>query len=115
MFPGDANLSKRLSTEGIAGDIRQADLLRPLASRLTARSDTFRIRSYGEVRTMDGSGIAGRAICEAVVQRLPEYVNAADNEPWDEISDAAGLDPINQQFGRRFKIVQIRWIQPATL
>jgi len=115
LFPGDANLAKRLSTEGIAGDIRQADLLRPLAPRLTARADTFRIRSYGEVRSMDGSRIEGRAICEAVVQRLPEYVNAANNEPWDEISNAAGLDPINQQLGRRFKIVQIRWIDPGTL
>ena len=114
LFPGDADLSQRLSTEGIAGDIRQADLLRPLAPRLTARADTFRIRSYGEVRSMDGSSIEGRAICEAVVQRLPEYVSAADNEPWDEIS-GVGLDPINQQFGRRFKVVQIRWISPATL
>jgi hypothetical protein len=114
LFPGDADLSQRLSTEGIAGDIRQADLLRPLAPRLTARADTFRIRTYGEVRSMDGSRIEGRAICEAVVQRLPEYVSAADNEPWDEIS-GVGLDPINQQFGRRFKVVQIRWIDPATL
>lgn len=115
LFPGDADLSQRLSTEGIAGDIRQADLLRPLAPRLTARSDTFRIRSYGEVRSMDGSSIEGHAICEAVVQRLPEYVSAADNEPWDEITDAGGLHQVNQQFGRRFKIVQIRWIHPATL
>jgi hypothetical protein len=115
LFPGDANLIKRLSTEGIAGDIRQADLLRPLAPRLTARADTFRIRSYGEVRSMDGSSVEARAICEAVVQRVPEYVSAEDNEPWDEVSGATGLGLLNQKFGRRFKVVQIRWISPATL
>ena len=71
---GDADLSDRLTTEGIAGDIRQADVLRALAPRLSARTDTFRIRSYGEVRDADDKIIAS-ATCEAVVQRLPEYVD----------------------------------------
>ena len=32
---------------GIPTDITQADLLRPLAPRLSARTDSFRIRAYG--------------------------------------------------------------------
>ncbi|MFK7911109.1 MAG: hypothetical protein AB8F34_11005, partial [Akkermansiaceae bacterium] len=113
-FAGDADLTNRLSTEGIAGDIRQADLLRPLAPRLNARSDTFRIRAYGEVRSKDGSRILASATCEAIVQRLPEYLDPTD-APWDEATNpinpsATKLSLTNQQFGRRFKIVQFHWL-----
>ena len=75
---------------GIPMDITQADILRPLAPRLTARADTFRIRAYGEVRGSDDNTVVSRATCEAVVQRVPEYVDPnvnpetgiAENEPW---------------------------------
>lgn len=112
-FAGDADLSGRLSTEGIAGDIRQADLLRPLAPRLSARSDTFRIRGYGEVRSADGTTILAQATCEAVIQRVPEYLDPTD-EPWEEGGDSANptLTAINEKFGRRFKVVQFRWLAP---
>lgn len=110
------------STTNIPGDLTQADLLLPLAPRLTARSDTFRIRSYGEVRSLDGNSIVSRAICEAIVQRVPEYVdpltNAGDNEPWDEAINPVTLAPssnfndINKTFGRRFRVVQLRWLSP---
>jgi hypothetical protein len=107
---GDADLSNRLTTEGIAGDIRQADILRALAPRLSARTDTFRIRAYGEVQDADGNVIAS-ATCEAVVQRLPEYVDTeddpADNEPWDEGNT---LNATNQIYGRRFEIRSFRWL-----
>ena len=72
---------------GIPGSVTQANVLRNIAPRLTARSDTFRIRGYGEVTDADGNIIA-KATCEAVVQRLPEYVDPrpipTNNEPWDE-------------------------------
>ena len=55
-------------------EINQANILLPLAPRLSARSDTFKIRAYGEVRDADDNIIA-QATCEAVVQRLPEYVD----------------------------------------
>ena len=73
------------SATGIPGSVTQANVLRVLAPRLTARSDTFRIRAYGEVTDADGNIIA-KATCEAVVQRLPEYVDlrTITNEPWDE-------------------------------
>jgi hypothetical protein len=100
-------------TTGIPGDITQADLLLPLAPRLAARSDTFRIRSYGEVRSTDGTRVISQATCEAVVQRVPEYMDpvtdAANNEPWDE---GAGLNQTNESLGRRFKVVSFRWLNP---
>ncbi len=118
VFPGDSDLSNRLTTEGIAGDIRQADLLRPLAPRLSARSDTFRIRAYGEALDKNGNVLA-EAICEAVVQRMPEYLDPLtdpdNNEPWDERtdeldSDSANLNTTNEAFGRRYALISFRWL-----
>jgi len=112
----DPDHINRKSTTGIATDITQADLLLSLAPRLTARSDTFRIRSYGEIRSPLGGGIVSKVVGEAVVQRLPEYVDAVSNQPWDEatgnplIGNASGLSAINQTFGRRFKVVSFRWL-----
>ncbi len=84
--------------------LSQGDLLRPLASFITVRGDTFRIRGYGESRGADGEPVA-TAWCEAVVQRLPEYVDAS-NTP-DEVS---GLSPANSRFGRRFVVTSFRWL-----
>ncbi|MGB2402133.1 MAG: pilus assembly PilX family protein [Akkermansiaceae bacterium] len=110
---GDANLTDRRTTEGIAVDIRQADVLRQLAPRLSARTDTFRIRGYGEVADADGNIIA-KSTCEAVVQRLPEYVDpttdGGNNEPWDDDSKGVILNAINQTYGRRFEIRSFRWL-----
>ena len=64
----------RNNATGIPLEVNQANILLPLAPRLSARSDTFRIRAYGEVRDADDKIIA-QATCEAVVQRLPEYVD----------------------------------------
>lgn len=105
-------------TTGIPGDITQADLLLPLAPRLAARSDSFRIRGYGEARSKDGTQILARATCEAVIQRFPEYLDpatdAANNEPWDEASSSGTtLNAVNQKFGRRFKIIRFRWLSPS--
>ena len=88
-------------------------MLRNIAPRLTARSDTFRIRGYGEVADADGKIIA-KATCEAVVQRLPEYVDPNtdpdNNEPWDE---GATLNIMNQTYGRRFDIQSFRWLDES--
>ena len=118
-LPDPLPVGTRKTTTGIATDITQADLLLPLAPRLAARSDTFRVRGYGETRSQDGTRILARATCEAVVQRFPEYMDAAtdapNNQPWSEATNpfspsASKLNPINQKFGRRFKLVKFRWL-----
>jgi hypothetical protein len=109
------------TSTGNAGDITQAKVLLTIAPRLNARSDTFKIRAYGEVKNSAGAIIA-HATCEAVVQRLPEYVNS-DDDPWeDSMKDplpmttlvprtaADGFDASNAQYGRRFKVVRFRWL-----
>lgn len=100
---------------GIPGYVMQSDLLQGISSSLSVRGDTFLIRSYGE--SLDEAGeVVARAWCEAVVQRLPDYVDS--NDPADTVlreSDGSpgGLDellPANQTFGRRFEIVSFRWL-----
>ncbi|MDG1357042.1 MAG: hypothetical protein P8P36_02490, partial [Akkermansiaceae bacterium] len=105
-----ATTENTCTARGIPGDVTQADVIRNLAPRLTARSDTFRIRGYGEVTDADGNIIA-KATCEALVQRLPEYVDPntdpTNNEPWDE-GDI--LNSNNKEYGRRFEIQSFRWL-----
>src|SRR5690606_37063885 len=77
--------------------LTQADLLSSLGPQLSARSDTFVIRTYGETRNPATAALEGRAWCEAVVQRLPDYVDSAGNNAWDA---PASLNATNRAFGR---------------
>ncbi|QJE95149.1 hypothetical protein [Luteolibacter luteus] len=90
---------------GIPGYLTQADVLQSLAPVITCRSDTFTIRGYGEAKDKDGKVLA-RAWCEAVVQRVPDFLDP--NDP--SYSAIADLSPVNQNFGRRFEIVSFRQI-----
>lgn len=93
--------------EGIAGWLSQADIVQALAPLMTARSDTFRIRTYGEARNPVTQEITGRAWCEAIVQRLPDYVDASGN---DARESRAALTTTNQRFGRKFVVTGFRWL-----
>ena len=108
--------SGRNCATGVPLEINQANILLPLAPKLSARTDTFKIRAYGEVRDSDNNIIA-QATCEAVVQRLPEYVDPetepTNNEPWDDDSQAPTLNTINQTYGRRFEIRSFRWLDES--
>lgn len=97
---------------GIPGYVKQADILTSIGPLLNVRGDTFRIRAYGESRSKDGSKVLARAWCEAIVQRVPDYMDPSD-EAWQASAD---LDSsLNQQFGRRFKLTQFRWLQPEEI
>lgn len=92
--------------------VDQADVLRGFAEQITARGDTFVIRTYGD--SIDASGnVVARAWCEAVVQRLPEYVNPAD-APHLKQADPA-LSAESREFGRRMEIVSFRWLNPREI
>ena len=103
-FP-EAALGSRY--QGTPAYISQADILTPLAPLINVRSDTFLIRAYGEARSTDGGKILARAWCEAVVQRVPEYI-----EPKDEAFTprAALTSAANATFGRRFLMKSFSWI-----
>lgn len=88
--------------------VDQADVLRGLAAQLTPRGDTFVIRTYGDALDANGNVMA-RAWCEAVVQRLPDYV---DNTDENHLKTASLESVTNQRFGRSFVVLTFRWLHP---
>lgn len=93
------------------GMISQADLLNALGPLISARSDTFVIRTYGEAINPVTGERSAQAYLEAVVQRVPDYVNSVAD-------DATVFPPTNvenQNFGRRFVVVGFRWLSPADI
>jgi Tfp pilus assembly protein PilX len=70
-------------------------IMTALEPMLAVRSDTFRIRAYGEaLNPADPARIEATACCEAIVQRTP--------------------DPM-PGFGRRFVITHFRWLGPEDI
>lgn len=87
--------------------VDQADVLRNFTEQLTPRGDTFVIRTYGDALDSNGKIIA-RAWCEAVVQRVSEYVNPED-APQLKQADAL-LSTASKTFGRRIQTIGFRWL-----
>ncbi len=84
--------------------VTQGDVLQAMGSTVTARSDTFTIRAYGDA--VDSSGkIIAQAWCEAVVQRTPEPVNPDPDNRWESIDQGEEGD-----FGRKFEVRSFRWL-----
>lgn len=104
-YPEENNISTKDTGVAIPGWITQADILTPLAPFISVRSDTFTIRAYGDARDASGNVVA-RAYCEAVVQRVPNFVDPIDKA----IAPIQDLSEINATFGRKFEIVSIREI-----
>ena len=93
-----------LSLAGLAGYLESPGLFpskgAPTGSQIAAalgailvvRSDTFRLRAYGDaVDPVDGT-VQAACYCEAVVQRTPQDLGAP--------------------FGRRFAVTYFRWLGP---
>lgn len=87
---------------------RQADILRPIAGVLSPRDDTFTIRAYGDVRDRNGNPVT-QAWCEAVVERSAEYVDS-DMDQKDKLANEPFVSDVNRLLGRRYKVVQFRWL-----
>ncbi len=106
------------------GFLLQADVLQQIGPQLAARSDTFTIRTYGEVldpinSTPASPVIQGRAWCEAVVQRLPDFIDQADpaltTSNLGSATPLASVNAVNAAFGRRFKVVSFRWLSAGDI
>jgi len=91
--------------------LTQGDIMTALAPVLFPRSDTFVIRTYGEAVNPTTAASEGKAWCEAIVQRTPDY--------FDPTQDATVVPPdlnlANQTYGRRFKVVSFRWLTRSDL
>lgn len=99
------------TAEGSPTLLTQGDLMRVLGPVATVRGDSFKIRGYGEARAKDGTVLA-TARCEAVVQRMPRYLDPVDPA---ERPESALESPANQTFGRRFEVVSFRWLSTGEL
>jgi hypothetical protein len=86
--------------EGSSANLTQGDILQALGPQLSARSDTFIIRAYGEATDAITGDVNSSARCEAIVQRVAEPVASSDS-----LVAPAG------QFGRRFVVLNFRWIE----
>ncbi|MGF1483622.1 MAG: hypothetical protein ACFBZ8_04590 [Opitutales bacterium] len=123
-FPDVAHWIGTTGTEGpifggATGFITQADLLQALAPILTVRSDTFRVRAYGEVVNPLTGDVEAQAWCEAIVQRMPRYVihdkgEGEGDKPWKTLNAVISSDrltePSNIVLGRRFEVLSFRWL-----
>jgi hypothetical protein len=107
----DADHRELTQVAGAPGWLKQADLLQALAPSLAARSDTFVVRTYGEVRNPVTNEVEGRAWLEALVQRRPDYVDDS-NAPEDR---ATALTATNTDFGRKLEVVSFRWLKPEDI
>ncbi len=101
------------SNMGFPGFLLQSDILQSLAPIFTVRSDTFTIRSYGDVVDPVTNKVTGRVWCEAKVQRIPDpaVVDAS-------LTDAEYMDELirpTSDFGRAFKIISFHWLEPEVL
>jgi hypothetical protein len=135
-FPNPENIeviaqngtSRAHTAMGAPGNLLQSDLLQSLGSALASRSDTFTLRCYGEASQRNGE--TGSAWLEAVVQRVPEFVdptNAAETgnsaprplkiapSASTDASVSTALTSVNNVLGRRFKIVSLRWLKADEL
>jgi hypothetical protein len=102
--------------DGLPGWITQADILRPIAPVISARDDTFVIRTCGISYAPDGTTVRAKVWSEAVIRRQPEYV--APNTSADPASDGnltGANGPINTTFGRRIEIVSFRYLSPTEI
>ena len=99
------------SFQGAPGYLTQADLLNMLGNAATARSDTFTIRGYGESRNTAGEKVAS-AYCEAIVQRVPDWIDPADAVA---VAPASLTSKANRDFGRRFVINSFRWLKSSEI
>jgi hypothetical protein len=95
------------------GFVSQGDVLAKIGHVLTARGDTFVIRSYGDAMSSDGKQVIARAYCEATVQRVVDFVEKSADQP--ETDPTKLTSSINRIFGRRYEITSFRWLHPSEI
>jgi len=90
---------------GAPGFVTQGDLLAMIGPALTPRGDTFLIRSYGDVVNPATGEVESQVWLEAVVQRVAEPVTPAGTTGENQWRPT-------DRFGRKFEVVNFRWLTP---
>lgn len=109
----DGSTVKASAASSMPGWVLQADLLQALAPAMSVRSDTFTIRSYGNMLNPVTGEVSAEAYLEAIVQRVPEYLDTSDSA--DKDVDDPTLRRLNQLAGRRFSVIDIRYLDQSEL
>jgi hypothetical protein len=91
--------------------LTQADVIKGIAPMLTPRSDTFLVRSYGDVTNPMTGEVTASVWCEAVVQRTPALTDPDSGEV-DLARDPISPDIIKYPYGRKMRILSIRYLSP---
>jgi hypothetical protein len=106
---------------GAPTSLLQSDILSAIGNSLTVRSDTFTIRAYGDVSDKPGGPASGTCWIEAVVQRLPDFIDNSQEADMAVSDSSNGLGnnpnllPVNINLGRRFVITSLRILKPNEL
>jgi Tfp pilus assembly protein PilV len=96
--------------------LTSADVLSAIGAGLSARSDTFTIRTYGDVLNPATGEVMARAWCEAVAQRTVEPIRRRSNNPNSpDYNEPAIASSIEADFGRRFQIISFRWLTSSDI
>lgn len=93
---------------GVPGALVQSDVIASIAPFITPRSDTFKIRAYGDVQNPMTGEVTSRVWCEAIVQRVPDLVGDLTLDAGDVADPDFGTT--THRFGRKFVIVSFRWL-----
>ena len=107
----DDDFAKGKQGAGFPGQLLQGDLLQALAPRMMVRSDAFTIRAYGECKDAVTGTVLARAWCEAKVQRVPDPVDpgSSGRSALEELSNPSS------PFGREFRMISFRWLNPEEI
>jgi hypothetical protein len=110
-FPNIASMSetndKDKVTAGLGAPkvITQLDVLNTVGPNLTARSDTFTVRAYGEALDNAGNTI-GRAWVEVVVQRTAQFMLPSARGPaYEEMNRRKSAYRVNGNFTKEYDLI----------
>ncbi len=103
----DAIPADSAQAAGFPGHVLQGDILQALSPYMSARSDTFKIISIGQTFDPLTGQVVAEAKCELFVQRLPDPV---PNE-LSALTDDEELANPSSALGRKFRVVDFRWIE----
>ena len=85
--------------------ITQLDVLNTVGPNLTARSDTFTVRAYGEALDNAGNTI-GRAWVEVVVQRTAQFMLPSARGPaYEEMNRRKSAYRVNGNFTKEYDLI----------
>ena len=112
-FPKIASMSetndKKKVVAGLGAPqiVTQMDVLNTVGPNLTARSDTFTVRAYGEALDNAGNTI-GRAWVEVVVQRTTQFMlPSARGAPYEELNRRKSAYRVNGAFTLEYNNVPV--------